>query len=547
MLVRLPNVSESCHRTILRFVRFGSVCAELEPAHLFLAMLQEESLGAECLKTLGLNVAAIVDGCLGKPLAELADEPADEVLASSPPDPCNKTAANVQLEIGDAIWFRSVLERANSVARRATEATPVTTQHIVLALGELPGVTQEALAVAGINPLDVVKTLGDETAPVEPVAVDFDLDDEPQPAPVDSPATVRDREQHSDEVGVAAAVDANLNRAREGLRVVDDYARFVLRNSAAMTLAKSLRHDLVAAEQTLRNNQLQLKAARSVESDPGTTVTLPGESKRISPNDVAAANIRRVQEALRSLEEFGKLLSVEFSASVKQLRYRSYELEQQLVIPASQLRRQRLQRSHLYVLITESLCRTDWKTTAKEVLAGGADVLQLREKQLSDDEFLLRARWLAELCHEHNALMIVNDRTDLVAESGADGLHLGQEDGCVQAASQQIGNDLLLGLSTHTAAQLSAVDCSAVDYVGVGPVFASSTKSFTDFAGLEFVGAACEQASLPWFPIGGIANDNLAQVIEAGATRAAICGAVIGSEDPQTAARELRQQLVAGR
>ena len=446
MYVRLPAVSESCFRTIQRFVAFEDEHeheqSSLLPAHLVLAILQEESLGSECLRALNVDLLRIAGGCFGSEIAAISErEPAVNLEQQIAPDSCSNQRIDVCLQDDSAVWFRPVLEKASAISRRLRGGSDVTTVHIVQAICELPGPARDVLNGVGVSLDRVTEYLQLETESPAPLKVDFELE---EPAAPERPprANPDNNDSRPSNLGVATAIDANLNRAREGLRVVDDYARFVSRDAGAMALAKTMRHDLVAAERSLRTRHPQLNASRDVQADPGTTVTLSGETDRSRPEDVAISNVRRVQEALRSLEEFGKLLSTEFAECVKQLRYQSYELEQRLS-SLGQQRRTRLLGAQLYVLITERLCRFDWKETVQAALAGGADVLQLREKELPDAEYLRRATWLAQTCHDHDALMIVNDRTALVHDCGADGVHLGQTDGDVNSAREQIGSCLL--------------------------------------------------------------------------------------------------------
>ena len=214
---------------------------------------------------------------------------------------------------------------------------------------------------------------------------------------------------------------------------------------------------------------------------------------------VLVANLRRVQESLRSLEEFGKLVDVSFAAAMKHLRYRSYVVEQLLVgagVSESDAVRSRLQRSRLYVLITESQCRQSWRDTVRLVLEGGADVLQLREKHLGDGELLRRAEWMCAACAEAGALFVMNDRPDLAVLSGAAGVHVGQEELGGAACRRIVGAAGLIGISTHGVLQFREAIAVGADYAGVGPVFPSTTKQFMEFPGLDYVTAVAEVSLL---------------------------------------------------
>jgi thiamine-phosphate pyrophosphorylase len=173
-------------------------------------------------------------------------------------------------------------------------------------------------------------------------------------------------------------------------------------------------------------------------------------------------------------------------------------------------------------------------------------VIQLREKRLDDREWLRRARAVRELTTEARARLILNDRPDLARLAAADGVHLGQEDVAPRDARRIVGPSALIGVSTHDAAQLDEAVLDAASYLGVGPVFPSATKDFAALAGLDFVRHAAATATLPWFAIGGITQENLDHVLDAGATRIAVSAAVVRAERPRQAAAALREKLDGG-
>ncbi|MCR9201250.1 MAG: thiamine phosphate synthase [Planctomycetaceae bacterium] len=344
-----------------------------------------------------------------------------------------------------------------------------------------------------------------------------------------------------------ALIDANLNRSREGLRVLDDIARFLLADGPLCTQIKQLRHDLVTAEGSLKQVVPDLLHHRNVDADVGTAVSVDGEMSKSQVAEIAAANIRRVQEAMRSLEEFGKLHCTTFAEQTRQLRYRTYQIEQQLAQACDTTQRQRrarLESARVYVLITESLCRLPWKQTVAACITPGS-ILQLREKGLSAGELIRRSRWFVSACREAGCLAIINDRPDIAAIASADGVHLGQTDAAVADVRQLVTAPTLIGLSTHAPAQLTAAMQTTADYFGAGPVFSSGTKQFDKFAGLDYLRCVAQTADRPWFAIGGISIENVADVVAAGATRVAVCGAVIGTDAPGQAIADLAAALPA--
>lgn len=169
----------------------------------------------------------------------------------------------------------------------------------------------------------------------------------------------------------------------------------------------------------------------------------------------------------------------------------------------------------------------------RRALAGGVDVIQLRDKSLDDDGILRAALPFRSAASEFGVPFILNDRADLVERVSADGVHLGQED-----AGERVG---ILGRSTHSPEQAAAV--TDADYISVGPVWETPTKPGRPAAGLDYVGWAADNVDRPWFAIGGIDRDTIGHVIERGATRVVVVRAITEAEDPERAARELREAL----
>ncbi len=550
--------------------RFDSIAvgnSESDVGHLVLAVLLEESLGGRCLQNLGITVADIGEGCFGEIPAMTCESLQGMAELSDIVDVHGQPRDVPQPSAHDQLWLTSLYDRARNIARRAEDVSDVGSEHLVQAMVEVDGPARAQLAQLGVT-LDGVNaelSRHDENAPdslkVDLVLADDILDDVVEANHTDEPTrdVVAAQLAKSDWPGrVFALLDANLNRAREGLRVLEDFARFIARDTNATGQLKAMRHSLVSAERLLRANIVSLAGQRDVENDVGTSMTTEQERSRESVNDVVVANARRVQEALRSLEEYGKTINVDFAATIKQLRYQSYSIEQNLMYltqgndaehrGASELRtarKERLQRAHVYVLLTEELCTLPWKETAEAALAGGADVIQLREKHLSDDELIERCQWLTAACEAADALCILNDRTDLAYAAGVHGVHVGQEDTSVAVARGNMPTAQLLGVSTHDIHQIKTACEAGADYLGVGPVFPSTTKHFEGFPGVEFVKAAALESNLPWFAIGGISIDTVSLVRLSGATRVAVSNAAIGNDDPASAVQALRNAILA--
>jgi thiamine-phosphate pyrophosphorylase len=177
-------------------------------------------------------------------------------------------------------------------------------------------------------------------------------------------------------------------------------------------------------------------------------------------------------------------------------------------------------------------------------LRGGVDVVQLRDKELGDDELVRAAEPFRRACDVHGALFVLNDRPDLVAACRADGVHVGQSDASVVEARAVVGADAIVGLSIETEAQLDAIE--GADYLGIGAVFSTPTKTESVAGGLELVRATAARVTMPWFAIGGIALSNVGDVVAAGAPGVAVVRAIRDADDPEAAARALRGALGGG-
>jgi thiamine-phosphate pyrophosphorylase len=328
-------------------------------------------------------------------------------------------------------------------------------------------------------------------------------------------------------------LDANLDRAREGIRVVEEWARFALENGTLVGECKSLRHELAVLQSR------EICQGRNTPDDPGTSLTHPGEEKRASPHGVIRANFVRVQEALRVLEEYGKLYDASFTTRIKNLRYRVYSLEQAFSETMSRSRNI-LSQSLLYLVTSP---RKDLLEVVEQALIGGVRMVQLREKNSTDSEILRLGRSLRKLCTEHDALLIINDRPDLALELECDGVHMGQEDGGVAIARRILGPDILVGRSTHHPTEAKAALAEGADYIGIGPVYATPTKEGREPVGLEYVHYCAEQIALPGFAIGGIDLENVDQVLQAGGTRIAVVRAIMDSPDPKHTTQQFLEKL----
>ncbi len=326
-------------------------------------------------------------------------------------------------------------------------------------------------------------------------------------------------------------LDANLDRAREGLRVIEEWCRFGLERADLTATCKHLRQQLG------QWHRQELRLARNTPTDPGTALTHPQEQQRSQIQTVLQANLGRVQESLRVLEEYGKLYDPQLAAECKQMRYQVYSLESQLL---SHDRLAKLRRSPLYLVTSPSDRLLE---IVEAALKGGLTLVQYRNKTADDTTRLQEAEKLAQLCHQHDALFILNDRVDLAIAVNADGVHLGQQDIPIALARKILGPQPLIGRSTTNPTEMERAIAEGADYIGVGPVYETPTKAGKAAAGLAYIRYAVEHAPMPWYAIGGIDASNLPQVVGAGATHVAVVRAIMQAPDPTQATQALLAHL----
>jgi thiamine-phosphate pyrophosphorylase len=337
---------------------------------------------------------------------------------------------------------------------------------------------------------------------------------------------------------VLRLMDANANRAREAMRVIEDYARFVLDDGELYAALKHVRHELA---QAVGPWVAQAIFWRDTLGDTGTDHKTASEQNRADMAAVVTAAGKRLGEALRSLEEYAKIASSSSAARIERIRYRFYTIEQSVARRLG--RSDRFAGVRLCVLITESACRRPWLDVAEQSILGGADCLQLREKELESGELLDRARKLATLCRRHGVLSIINDRPDIAILSAADGVHVGQHDLPAVEARKLIGPDRILGVSTHQIEQARRAVRDGADYIGVGPIFKSATKPREFVAGLDLARQVASEIHIPALAIAGITLDNVDHVLASAMSAIAVTAAVAASDDPRAAAAELKRKL----
>jgi thiamine-phosphate pyrophosphorylase len=311
-------------------------------------------------------------------------------------------------------------------------------------------------------------------------------------------------------------LDAALGRAREGLRVLDEAARFVLRDRQTFIALKTIRHRLEICERTLG-------PANLVNGRTGGDVgAQSGSSRRHNLFEIIRANANRVTESLRTLEDFLKLYSPTQAALVEDARYRVYSLERVLLLQTPHFWLYRYDAEGFVYPISDSA------EELLEFIKKGARVVQLRDKTSSPDIVEAKAKLLCQVVGERNktasekTLVILNDLVELAARLPVAGVHIGQTDTPITAVRRQLGGNKIIGLSSHTVAEACAAEQHGADYVSIGPVFATANKPGVAPVGLSTVSGVREAVSAPLVAIGGISKENLASISETGVKNFAV-------------------------
>lgn len=332
-------------------------------------------------------------------------------------------------------------------------------------------------------------------------------------------------------------LDANINRAAEGLRVLEDIARFSFNQQELSAELRGLRHTV---RDLSRGRDSSLLAARNVAEDVGKSTS--GQSlsdQRSGLRDTAQANFKRVQEAARTLEEVLKAQG-EYAAGkqLEQLRFAVYELESRF-LPLFQ----RALPAGIYGILGEKFSRGRSNAdVARQMTDAGVRIIQYREK-LKDKS--IRAIYeeclsIRRITAEAGALFIVNDYAEIALMVGADGVHQGQDDLPVSEL-RRIAPGLLIGCSTHSPEQAEQAVRDGADYIGVGPIFSTQTKEDVCApVGLNYLDYVAKNVHIPFVAIGGIKRETLPQALAHGAKTVCLVTEIIGADNIGQRVREIQ-------
>ena len=334
-------------------------------------------------------------------------------------------------------------------------------------------------------------------------------------------------------------IDANINRACEGLRVIEDWFRFSQEDADLTARLKHLRHSI---RNSLRQFDDEFIRHRLMENDVGLSISQnedAGEKK-----DIITANFKRAQEALRVIEE--NLQQLGYSQSAKQFeqyRFNLYALEKAVQNAAIKKRKQDMLATDIYGITASEFSNGRPNVdVVKAMIDAGVRIIQYRAKEKSMKEKFSECEKIRELTQKAGVCLIVNDHADLALLVGADGVHLGQDDLPPEKVRKLVGAEMIIGLSTHSPQQAGEAVAKGVDYIGVGPLFTTYTKKdVCPPVGLAYLQYVAKNIPLPFVAIGGIKEDNLAQVIRHGASCVAMVTEIVGAEDIGKKIKTLRK------
>lgn len=333
-------------------------------------------------------------------------------------------------------------------------------------------------------------------------------------------------------------IDSNINRVCEGLRVLEDISRFKFNYYEISKDLKELRHNIRKA---YNKTDQELLKSRDVLSDIGLAVTENLDIKR-EKNTVSllCANFKRVQEGLRTLEELAKTdLSSKEITIFERSRYISYDLEKRFI---SKVSRSGFKLPELYgITYHKDSCGRSNIEVVQEMIKAGIKLIQYREKDLSIKDRYIECKTIRKLTKESEVLFIINDHIDIAMLVDADGVHIGQDDIPISQVRKLLGDDKIIGLSTHSPEQAKKAVDEGADYIGVGPIFKTRTKvNVCDPVGFSYLEWVENNITIPYVAIGGIKEHNLHEILKRGADSVALVSEITGNPNIPEKVKQLK-------
>ena len=331
-------------------------------------------------------------------------------------------------------------------------------------------------------------------------------------------------------------IDANLDRAREGLRVLEDWARFCLGENDIVSRIKNFR-------QILGKNHLEVyKQSRNFIDDQCKGLTHQEQINRRSPNQIISSNAGRVQEALRVIEEFSRLHNYELSKVASEIRYEIYTIEIDLLSLSKLKKSEKILKENSLYVITEQ--KENLLEIIEKILIAGVKIIQHRFKSGTDKDNLQEAIQIKNLCKSYNSLFIINDRVDIALASNADGVHLGQDDLDLKTARELLGYSKIIGVSANNEIDISNALRDGCNYIGIGPVFETTTKKDKKPLGIDKIKTLTKDLNIPWFAIGGVRTNNISYLKDNGFKKVALVSQIMNSKDPKEDAIIILKELI---
>jgi len=341
--------------------------------------------------------------------------------------------------------------------------------------------------------------------------------------------------KNPEDLRIYQIIDANLDRAREGLRVLEDWARFGLSNEKYVERIKNFR-------QILGKNHIEVyKQSRNFIEDKCKGLTHEEQIKRKNYQQIISSNSGRVQEALRVIEEFSRPHNHELSKIASEIRYEIYNIEIDLLsLSECNKSEEILKKNDLYVITDQ---KDNLLEIIEEILIAGVRIIQHRFKTGTDKDHLQEAIQIKNLCKRYNSLFIINDRVDIALASNADGIHLGQDDLDLKTARNLLGHSKIIGISANNEIDISNALKDGCNYIGIGPVFETAIKKDKKPLGLERIKTLTKDLNIPWFAVGGIKSNNISYLKRNGFKKVALVSQLMNSEDPKEDAIIILKEL----
>ena len=331
--------------------------------------------------------------------------------------------------------------------------------------------------------------------------------------------------------------DANLNRATEALRVLEEIARFEFDDKNQSEKLKNMRHQICTF---FDSDYDELLSSRDTRNDVGVNIVNPtkANSQTRSLEMIFRSNFKRLEQALRVLNEYAKLPD--------EFRYNTYTIEKEMNESLKMdIKKYLLKDKRLYLVTNSDNFNSDdeFLDTVALAVKSGVDIVQLREKSKPASKIIEYGRVIREITSQYGVLFIVNDRVDLAQILNADGVHLGQDDIDILSARKILGEKMIIGISTHKPQDAILAMQNGADYIGVGPVYKTPTKPNREPAGLDYLKWAVQNVTIPYYAIGSIDLNTVDEVLSLGGKRIALVRAIMNSQDVAKTVKELKEKL----